>query len=734
MGGGILTVTDVNELDQQLGAEAGFVQLNSELAQADLHLIVDLNPNQMSATHENAWWFDALEWGHDATHARHFDIDWAGPITLPVLDRPISEEVDAGKFEISFNREKAGLGVTYGWLFYPLATPSYRRALEGVHNRTAISFIETASEATPSTSASFHADLSSTFDRAQIADRLDIASALNAIAGDLERLAGLMSLQNWRLVESEGMSTLINYRHSADSNLIVGLRIEDPGVFEDFHEAALSLLDNTQVRGFRVNDIDGLADPTEYTARLRREAGEDAFLVTDRMLLGGEKCNRDCKVNGTAGHEFISITADLFVNRAGLSELQLKYDRELGPRSKLPGEYHLAKANILHDTFPDELSALARLLAELEPSYAEEYSRRAIAELVLELPIYRACPQDGISPAVHHHALQLAVAQLAGREGQTVEVAEIQAFVVRVLSEEHAQADADIAVSFRIRFQQLTAAVMRQAIQKSYRYAHLPIALDELMLSCTRTLDPVHAFHEKMIERASTTPSGLLATSFAHATKFGEDARMRLLAKWEAPDYWARAVDGWRQRHAGNLATIEDLVVPDPHAEWLIYQTLVAIWPASLRIDDTVGIASIREELVAFMGCAIREKQSFWTGINKPYERAVINYLDRMFENKGFLSDFVETMKPFWLAGALNSFAQTVLKLTAPGVPVIHNGSEAWDLFVSPSSSRHPVNFEDLKNQLANAEQSNWRNGSVRIFETCFARPPWQHRAPRPPS
>ncbi len=724
IGEGILTATDPTELDRQLGAESGFVQLDSELASAGMHLIVDLNPNQMSATHENAWWFDVLEWGVSATYANHFDIDWARPITLPVLDRPINEEVDAGKIQISFDRKNASLGMSYGGQFYPLAPSSYRKALQSVRNRTAMQSNEAASEATPSTSASFHTDLLAAFDRADIADRLDIASALNAIASDPGEVTALMSLQHWTLVESEGASEPINYRHSAGSKLTVGLRIEDPDVFGDFHDVPLSLLDRTQVRGFRVNDIDGLADPAEYTGRLREEVGEDAFVVTDKILLGGEKYSEDWRVNGTAGYEFISTAADLFVDHAGLSKLEHKYEHELEPRSEQSGDYRHAKSNILHRAFPDELETLVRLLAKLRPPHAEEFLlRRAIAELIVELPIYRTYLKDGTLPAFYRDTLQRTVMQLAGRDGQTVDMTETQAFIARVLGAEDAHSHPETASSFRVRFQQLTAAVMAQAIQKSYRYARGPIALDELMLNSSPTLDPIEAFHEKMIERASAVPSGLLSTTFSHATKFGEDARMRLLALSEAPGSWARAVDGWRQRQACNLAMIEDVVVPDPKTEWLIYQTLAAIWPVALRLDDDTGIASLREELVAFMVRAIREseKQSFWTGVNKPYEQAVINYLDRLLAAKSFLSDFVETMKPFWLAGALNSFAQTVLKLTVPGVPVIYSGAEAWDLFVSPSLGRRSVNFEDLKNQLANAEQSpldllleDWESGGVK--------------------
>jgi (1->4)-alpha-D-glucan 1-alpha-D-glucosylmutase len=127
--------------------------------------------------------------------------------------------------------------------------------------------------------------------------------------------------------------------------------------------------------------------------------------------------------------------------------------------------------------------------------------------------------------------------------------------------------------------------------------------------------------------------------------------------------------------------------------------------------------------LVAFIGRAIREseRQSFWTGVNKPYEQAIVDYVDRLFADRGFLSGFVETMKPYWLAGALNSFAQTVLKLTAPGVPVIHSGAENWDLSVSPASVARAANFDELRSRLTYADQSplnllleDWYSGGVK--------------------
>ena len=44
-------------------------------------------------------------------------------------------------------------------------------------------------------------------------------------------------------------------------------------------------------------------------------------------------------------------------------------------------------------------------------------------------------------------------------------------------------------------------------------------------------------------------------------------------------------------------------------------------------------------------------------------------------------------------AAAVNSLAQTLIKLTAPGVPDIYQGCELWDFSLVDPDNRRPVNF-----------------------------------------
>jgi (1->4)-alpha-D-glucan 1-alpha-D-glucosylmutase len=55
------------------------------------------------------------------------------------------------------------------------------------------------------------------------------------------------------------------------------------------------------------------------------------------------------------------------------------------------------------------------------------------------------------------------------------------------------------------------------------------------------------------------------------------------------------------------------------------------------------------------------------------------------------LEDFVA---PLVEPGRVNSLAQTLLKLTAPGVPDTYQGTELWDLSLVDPDNRRPVDYE----------------------------------------
>ncbi len=89
----------------------------------------------------------------------------------------------------------------------------------------------------------------------------------------------------WRLGDTEG-----NYRRFFNIDGLVGVRVEDPEVFDRTHAFLLKLCADERMAGLRVDHIDGLWDPARYLSRLR-----DAVAALERpvVVLVEKILNRD---------------------------------------------------------------------------------------------------------------------------------------------------------------------------------------------------------------------------------------------------------------------------------------------------------------------------------------------------------------------------------------------------------------------------------------------------------
>ena len=91
---------DPTRVNPELGGEAGLRALVAALKARGMGLILDIVPNHMAASSENAWWVDVLRHGQASRYARFFDIDWTredGKVLLPVLGKPLKEVLEAGE-------------------------------------------------------------------------------------------------------------------------------------------------------------------------------------------------------------------------------------------------------------------------------------------------------------------------------------------------------------------------------------------------------------------------------------------------------------------------------------------------------------------------------------------------------------------------------------------------------------------------------------------------------------
>jgi len=119
---------------------------------------------------------------------------------------------------------------------------------------------------------------------------------------------------------------------------------------------------------------------------------------------------------------------------------------------------------------------------------------------------------------------------------------------------------------------------------------------------------------------------------------------------------------------------------------------------------------------------------------NEEYEEAVASFADALLSGANlFLEEFLPFQRKVARLGALNSLSQTLLKLTAPGVPDVYQGNELWDFSLVDPDNRRPVDY-GLRNGLladlkrmdpADArsvlEEDAWEDGRPKLYLTWKA-------------
>src|SRR5438128_1624145 len=129
-------VVDAVALNPELGSEEDFASLHEEAAARGLGLLLDVVPNHMAATQDNAWWMSVLENGPHSRFLHYFDIDW-NPVTtrgqtvnkvlLPILGKPYGDALESHEIQLGFDAD--GFFFRYYDKRLPLAPQSYNRVL-----------------------------------------------------------------------------------------------------------------------------------------------------------------------------------------------------------------------------------------------------------------------------------------------------------------------------------------------------------------------------------------------------------------------------------------------------------------------------------------------------------------------------------------------------------------------------------------------------------------------------
>lgn len=681
-------VANHNEIDPSLGGREGFDRLSAALKEAGLGLVLDIVPNHMAASLENPWWRSVVEWGEDSPYAHHFDINWKERLTLPNLGKTFDEAAQDGEIKLAFDAQAGALALGYYDTLVPLHPRTYEQALAAIEHPLKKEIIDAAKSASPD-SDRLHEPL-----RRLTADEA-FKAELEKISADPGFLKQIHDAQPWKLSFWKEAREHLSYRRFFEVTGLAGVRVEDDKVFDDVHRLTLELVENGQVDGLRIDHVDGLADPRAYLARLREKIGPETYLVVEKILGEEEQLPRDWPIEGTTGYEFAARMPELFVDEAGLKALAHAHDALLGRHFDPEAERAKAKRLMVTHNFAAELKGLARMAAALsDGQWSEEALGQAIAALIVAFPTYRTYGDKNGMPETDQ--------RLLAESAQKADKADLDAlgFVLKQLNE----GKGDEAGEFRVRFQQLTGPATAKSVEDTLFYrANALIAMNEVGGEPEQGVGSVERFHEAMLAHARRQPHGLLGSS-THDTKRGEDARARLYALSEAPDEWAQAVERWRETNKNKVETLEKGAAPEPETEWLLYQALAGGWPEDMDISDKAALEALSERFAQYVEKALREAKlrTGWSDPDEAYENAVKAYAAHLLDpaNGAFLQDFSKVLAPFVKTGKRNSLAQTLIKLTAPGVPDIYQGREGWDLsFVDPDNRRAP-DFNALAQRL----------------------------------
>ncbi len=744
-------IVDHGQIDPELGGEAALRRLVAALRAREMGLILDIVPNHMGVGGaDNAWWLDVLEWGRASPYADYFDIDWDPPdpalrgrLLAPFLGAPYGEVLAAGDLVLRFDPADGRFFVAvYDAHRFPVAPrdyPAILRAAGGALDDLAGRFAE--GRLTRERAAADRAALVAAF-----AERPDaFAAALAAVndAPSRARLHALLERQHYRLAWWRAAADEINWRRFFDINGLAGLRAERPDVFEATHAYVLRLYAEGLIDGVRIDHVDGLADPRGYCRKLRRRLAaarpEHGILWIEKILAPHEHLPADWLTDGTTGYDFMSEVAAVLHDPAGAAPLTMLWTAVTGRPAEFAAEAMPARRQILRETLSSELWATAAALHRIARrnvatrDWTLTALRRALEELLVHFHSYRI--YAGAAGASEADARDLAWAMAGAR--RTMRAADrglldllggwLGGDGLRSVPAGPARQERLRAM---VRFQQLSAPTAAKSVEDTafYRYGRL-LSRNEVGADPDQFALTPAAFHAAMEARRRRFPRGLLATA-THDHKRGEDTRARLAVLSEVPEAWEAAVARWMRLNAPLKREVDGILAPDEADELMLYQTLVAAWPLDLDPTDQAGLAAYRERVGGWLEKAVREakRHSEWAAPNEAYEAACQDFLAGCLNparSAGVAQELAAFAARIAPAGAVNSLAQTLLRLTVPGIPDLYQGTEFWDFSLVDPDNRRPVDWQARAEAFARSAPPAeliecWRDG--RIKQALIAR------------
>ncbi|MFF3942227.1 malto-oligosyltrehalose synthase [Streptomyces phaeofaciens] len=605
-------VVDPARVREELGGEEGLRALAGTAREHGLGLVVDIVPNHMAmAPRHNRALWEVLREGPKSPYARWFDIDW---------------EAGGGQVLVPV------LGGPVG------AELEHLRADGGVLR--------------------YH----------------DHVLPLREGTEELP-LPQLLDAQWYRPVWWRLARTELNYRRFFSISELIGVRVEDPEVFEATHGTVLRLLHEGVLDGLRVDHPDGLADPDTYLERLHEATG-GRWTVVEKILADGERLPASWPVAGTTGYDALRRVDGLFTDPEGARRLLDHYRHFAAPQTDRGGDWaataRRAAYGVLSHELAAELDRLTRVASRVcatspDPALRDRAPwalRTALEELLVRLEVYRPYASGDPADVVTEEAAEQARAAFAvPEEAGAVDV--VRGLVLGGAGP--ARAD------FRARFAQTASALRAKSVEDTAFYRYVPfLAANEVGGDPgSPGVSPAdfHAYCAR-VQRDWPATGTVVST---HDTKRSADVRAALAVLTECPARWAEELAQATHAEEGG---------PDGQLAWAAWQTVFGLGPAA---PERVREAMLKHAREAGL-------YTSWTEQEPPYEDAVAAFVTAgpcgvPGERVAALRDALE---PHIRANVLGT---ALVHLTMPGVPDVYQGTEHEYLALVDPDNRRPARF-----------------------------------------
>jgi (1->4)-alpha-D-glucan 1-alpha-D-glucosylmutase len=736
-------VVNPSEINPELGGESEFAKLTAALKAEGIGWVQDIVPNHMAFDSQNDMLVDVLENGPDSQYHNFFDIDWNHPyggikgrLLAPFLGKFYGDCLESGELLLKYDQE--GLSVNYyNWRF-PLRIESYGQVL--MYNlgrlrekldRNHPNFVKLLGALYMLKYVPSGAEGRERYDQILFVKGMlwelwndspeikqfiiENIETFNGEPGNSESynlLDNLLSEQFFRLSYWKVGNEELNYRRFFTVNDLISLRIEDKAVFEKTHAFVLDLVEAGQITGLRIDHIDGLYDPSHYIKRLRKQVPE-LYLTVEKILEPGEELPLNWAIQGTTGYDFMSKVNGIFCQQLNQLEYSAVYYQFIGSSISCESLIDSNKRLIIGKHMAGDIDNLGHLLNRISDRYryASDFTmyglKRALVEFLALFPVYRTyVGQDGLRKADQEQIKQVIEKAKETSPNSLNELAFIERFLTLELDEQLTDEDKQLWLHFIMRLQQYTGPLMAKGVEDTVMYVYNRLlSLNEVGSAPSEfgiSIDEFHAYNQAQMQQ---WPHAMNAT-VTHDTKRGEDVRARLNVLSELPEEWSQHLRNWHALTAPlKDSTDEGMAVPDPNAEYFLYQTLLGAFPF-----DNTEYPKFIDRIKEYMIKACREAKVYtsWQRSETDYEDALLNFIDRLLsdpDNSLFLQEFRPFQRKIQHYGLFNSLAQTLLKITAPGVPDFYQGAELWDLSLVDPDNRRPVDYETRFTYLAELQK-----------------------------